>query len=73
MKSLNIVKCFHTLFTSIIFETLEKTVKQHAFLNKEDALAFKLTQANSDSEDNSNEELVEIDLTDVTLQPTKLI
>ena len=56
-----------------IFETLEKTVKQHAFLNKEDALAFKLTQANSDSEDNANEELVEIDLTDVTLQPTKLI
>jgi DNA sulfur modification protein DndC len=28
-----------------IFETLEKTVKHHAFLNKEDALEFKLMQA----------------------------
>ena len=28
-----------------IFETLEKTLKQHAFLNKEEALEFKLMQA----------------------------
>jgi hypothetical protein len=27
-----------------IFETLEKTLKQHAFLNKEEALEFKLMQ-----------------------------
>jgi DNA sulfur modification protein DndC len=56
-----------------IFETLEKTVRQHAFLNKEDALAFKLTQANSDLEENFNDELVENDLKNDTLQPTKLI
>ena len=32
---------------------LEKTLKQHAFLNKEDALAFKLLQANLPDESES--------------------
>jgi DNA sulfur modification protein DndC len=33
-----------------IFETLEKTLKQHAFLNKEEALEFKLMQTEIDEE-----------------------
>jgi hypothetical protein len=33
-----------------IFETLEKTLKQHAFLNKEEALEFKLIQADINDE-----------------------
>ena len=33
-----------------IFETLEKTLKQHAFLNKEEALEFKLMQADINDE-----------------------
>jgi DNA sulfur modification protein DndC len=33
-----------------IFETLEKTLKQHAFLNKEEALEFKLSQADINDE-----------------------
>jgi DNA sulfur modification protein DndC len=37
-----------------IFSTLEKTLKQHAFLNKEDALAFKLLQANLPDETESS-------------------
>jgi DNA sulfur modification protein DndC len=48
-----------------IFETLEKTLKQHAFLNKEEALEFKLMQAdiNDDSvilsdESSSNESVM---------------
>ena len=56
-----------------IFETLEKTVRQHAFLNKEDALAFKLIQANAGSEEQSGEELSETDLIIDNSQPTKLI
>jgi DNA sulfur modification protein DndC len=56
-----------------IFETLEKTVKQHAFLNKEDALAFKLIQANAGSEEQSDEELSETDLIIDKSQSTKLI
>jgi DNA sulfur modification protein DndC len=56
-----------------IFETLEKTVRQHAFLNKEDALAFKLIQANAGSEEQSGEELSETDLIIDNSQSTKLI
>jgi DNA sulfur modification protein DndC len=56
-----------------IFETLEKTVRQHAFLNKEDALAFKLTQANSGSNEVTLEELSDSDITNGTLQITKLL
>ena len=56
-----------------IFETLEKTVRQHAFLNKEDALAFKLTQANSGSDEVTLEELSDSDITNGTLQITKLL
>lgn len=33
-----------------IFETLEKTLKQHAFLNKEEALEFKMMQADINDE-----------------------
>lgn len=56
-----------------IFETLEKTVRQHAFLNKEDALAFKLTQANSGSDEVTLEELSDSDIASGTLQITKLL
>jgi hypothetical protein len=42
-------------------------------LNKEDALAFKLIQANAGSEEQSGEELSETDLIIDNSQPTKLI
>jgi DNA sulfur modification protein DndC len=53
-----------------IFETLEKTLKQHAFLNKEEALEFKLMQADiseeltASSQDNSSDESVLFELHD---------
>jgi DNA sulfur modification protein DndC len=56
-----------------IFETLEKTVKQHAFTNKEDALAFKLIQANINPEEQITDELSETDLILDNSNTTKLI
>jgi DNA sulfur modification protein DndC len=51
-----------------IFETLEKTLKQHAFLNKEEALEFKLMQneiaevAGSSIDDSATDESVMFEL-----------
>jgi len=60
-----------------IFSTLEKTLKQHAFLNKEDALAFKLLQANlpdeceSSIDESATDENVMFELTDDVVTGTK--
>jgi DNA sulfur modification protein DndC len=49
-----------------IFEALEKTVQQHAFLNKEDALAYKLTQKKSEISENQSEDINEEDFLSIS-------